>query len=306
MKSAVVLFLVGLVFLSGCIEKIENFSNAPEDTSPVKIACYNNSGCGNDAYVREPYCIGGNVAWDFETHYCENPGKNDSMCYDFVKTHVIEECGDNYMCINGSCVKSTCSDGIQNQNETGVDCGGPCLACPNCSDGIQNQNETGVDCGGPCALCQCFNGVHDPNEIGVDCGGFCPQCPSCFDKVKNQNETDMDCGGNCNKCPVGMVCRSSSDCATNYCNYDGICAAPSCSDGISNGFETGTDCGGPCKKCPACYFDFECGQESALGDEYCESGHITRKFIKPVCAWSGKENAVCNNATIVKTWDTAC
>jgi len=24
----------------------------------------------------------------------------------------------------------TCSDGIQNQNETGVDCGGPCLACP--------------------------------------------------------------------------------------------------------------------------------------------------------------------------------
>jgi hypothetical protein len=24
----------------------------------------------------------------------------------------------------------TCSDGIQNQNETGVDCGGPCAACP--------------------------------------------------------------------------------------------------------------------------------------------------------------------------------
>src|SRR5436853_6975316 len=24
----------------------------------------------------------------------------------------------------------TCSDGIQNQGETGVDCGGPCSACP--------------------------------------------------------------------------------------------------------------------------------------------------------------------------------
>ncbi|MEM6773035.1 MAG: hypothetical protein AAF597_20835, partial [Bacteroidota bacterium] len=49
----------------------------------------------------------------------------------------------------------TCSDGIQNGNETGVDCGGPdCGACPTCSDGIQNGNETGIDCGGPdCTAC---------------------------------------------------------------------------------------------------------------------------------------------------------
>lgn len=43
----------------------------------------------------------------------------------------------------------TCDDGIQNQDETGVDCGGAdCAACPTCSDGIQNGDETGVDCGG--------------------------------------------------------------------------------------------------------------------------------------------------------------
>ncbi len=47
----------------------------------------------------------------------------------------------------------TCSDGIQNQDETGVDCGGVCDACPTCSDGIQNQDETGVDCGGVCDPC---------------------------------------------------------------------------------------------------------------------------------------------------------
>jgi len=51
---------------------------------------------------------------------------------------------------------SSCSDGIQNGNETGVDCGGPdCAPCFTCNDGIQNGNETGVDCGGPdCAPCQ--------------------------------------------------------------------------------------------------------------------------------------------------------
>jgi len=29
----------------------------------------------------------------------------------------------------------TCSDGIKNQGETGIDCGGPCKPCPTCSDG---------------------------------------------------------------------------------------------------------------------------------------------------------------------------
>ena len=48
---------------------------------------------------------------------------------------------------------ATCSDGIQNQSETGVDCGGPCSACVSCNDGIQNQGETGIDCGGPCPAC---------------------------------------------------------------------------------------------------------------------------------------------------------
>ncbi|MFO0755921.1 MAG: DNRLRE domain-containing protein [Byssovorax sp.] len=49
----------------------------------------------------------------------------------------------------------TCQDGVQNQAEDGVDCGGPCPACGagTCADGVQNQTETGVDCGGPCASC---------------------------------------------------------------------------------------------------------------------------------------------------------
>lgn len=50
----------------------------------------------------------------------------------------------------------TCFDGIQNQGETGVDCGGPCIAIcppPSCVDGVQNQGETAIDCGGPCPAC---------------------------------------------------------------------------------------------------------------------------------------------------------
>jgi len=80
---------------------------------------------------------------------------------------------------NGPLKKGTCSNGIQNQNETAIDCGGPCTPCPTCSDGILNQDE-----------------------ITIDCGGKCLTCPSCNDGLLNQGETDVDCGGPCGKCPI--------------------------------------------------------------------------------------------------------
>lgn len=79
----------------------------------------------------------------------------------------------------------SCNDGIQNGNETGVDCGGSCSPCttnPTCSDGIQNGTETGVDCGGNCPPCStnptCSDGIQNGNETGIDCGGDCPPCIS--------------------------------------------------------------------------------------------------------------------------------
>ncbi|MEL7378281.1 MAG: cohesin domain-containing protein, partial [Bacteroidota bacterium] len=60
--------------------------------------------------------------------------------------------------VNGG-VTATCDDGIQNGNETGVDCGGDCTPCVSCDNGIQDGGETGVDCGGPdCAPCNPGNG----------------------------------------------------------------------------------------------------------------------------------------------------
>lgn len=114
---------------------------------------------------------------------------------------------EDYQVVIGGGAGPTCSDGIQNQGETGIDCGGPCTPCATCSDGIQNQGETGVDCGGPCTPCQtasCTDGIQNQGETGVDCGGPCPACPqppSCTDGIQNQGETGVDCGGPCPACP---------------------------------------------------------------------------------------------------------
>lgn len=51
---------------------------------------------------------------------------------------------------------------------------------PTCFDGIQNQGEEGIDCGGPCPPCEevtCNDGKRNGDEEGIDCGGsFCPPC----------------------------------------------------------------------------------------------------------------------------------
>ena len=39
---------------------------------------------------------------------------------------------------------ATCSDGIKNQNETDVDCGGPCIPSKTCGNGL--KCNSGSDC----------------------------------------------------------------------------------------------------------------------------------------------------------------
>src|SRR4051812_2897665 len=66
-----------------------------------------------------------------------------------------------------------CTDKMQDQDETDVDCGG--MMCPKC--------DTGQHCvhGADCASAICDNNA---------CAG-----PSCTDNIKNGGETDLDCGG---------------------------------------------------------------------------------------------------------------
>lgn len=88
---------------------------------------------------------------------------------------------------------ATCSDGIKNQDETAVDCGGPCPACATCDDGIKNGDETGVDCGGSCNTCgTCTDGIQNGDETGVDCGGSCDPCAPAFSEHITCKINDKD------------------------------------------------------------------------------------------------------------------
>ena len=85
----------------------------------------------------------------------------------------------------------TCDDGIQNGDETGIDCGGSCAACATCDDGILNGDETGVDCGGSCAACAtCDDGILNGDETGIDCGG--PDCEPCQTGPCSYGDIDVE------------------------------------------------------------------------------------------------------------------
>ena len=144
----------------------------------------------NNQRYNVSHTLTGPFTSDISVRFRNDAPANSRRAY--VDDFLIEGCTT----ISGN---PTCTDGIQNGNETGVDCGGPdCDPCVTCNDGIQNGSETGVDCGGPdCAPCTtCNDGIQNGSETGVDCGGpDCAPCATCNDGIQNGMETGIDCGG---------------------------------------------------------------------------------------------------------------
>lgn len=139
---------------------------------------------------------------------------------------VPEVCGNNTCESNETCfgcaadcseICPSCNDGIQNQGEEDVDCGGPCtnLCLNHCSNGLKDEDEVGVDCGGSCPDNCCSNGFKDFGEEGVDCGGTCPsQCTQPPAPGESCDET-MSCEQVCSTCPGQCSgCKDESDVST--------------------------------------------------------------------------------------------
>lgn len=153
-----------------------------------------------------------------------------------------------------------------------------------CDNDMQDEGETGVDCGGNCDPCPCQRDEDclDPDDVCEDgeCRGPCEngECPpTCTDKEKNGDETDVDCGGSCDaNCAISKKCEVGEDCTEGVCEGK-ICQPARCDDGVLNGTEPWTDCGGECLvKCQndePCFVAEDCESETCVdteaGDRVC-------------------------------------
>jgi hypothetical protein len=220
----------------------------------------------------------------------------------------------------GVCLSPRCTDGILNDDEVDVDCGGrSCLPCQDgqhcmsaadcehgycnelveqcmpatCQDKVLSGNETDVDCGGAfCLPCQdgydCAKHTDCVNGICNESVGKCMPM-SCSNNLLDANETDVDCGGNlCHACKQGQRCAKSSDCSSSMCDHElGICLSSSCGDGIKNGEETDVDCGGTL--CGQCDVGLACAADNDCATEVCDD-------VKHVCLHGQCGDGEMNNA----------
>jgi hypothetical protein len=207
--------------------------------------------------------------------------------------------------VQKKCLSASHTDGIKNDGETGIDCGGTattkcptgqgCLATSDCdaakcdvgatnvclppshTDGVKNAGETGVDCGGT-ATTKCPTGqgclaTSDCDLAKCDVGGtnVCLP-PSHTDLIKNAGETGVDCGGAAlpTKCPTGQGCANNGDCNNVLCTAGLVCDSPRNNDVLMNGTETDVDCGGGAPtNAPACGTGKKCGTDLDCGSKAC-------------------------------------
>jgi len=163
---------------------------------------------------------------------------------------------------NGGGATATCSDGIQNQGETGVDCGGPCAPCPctgtNVTVSITFDNypeetswsitsgSTVVASGGPYGS--------QPDGSTLNTTVCLPN--GCYNFTINDSYGDGICcsygnGSYTVSSSAGTLASGSSFTTSQTTQICVGTVAPTCSDGIQNQGETGIDCGGPnCAPCP--------------------------------------------------------
>jgi len=148
----------------------------------------------------------------------------------------------------GHCTAATCTDGIKNQDETGVDCGGRCSAC-----------DIGIACGS--------------ND---DCDGYYCLDGSCADhcvsgvQEMQAGESDVDCGGNCEACDDTKKCNSGTDCKSTICSNN-KCQKATCNDGAKNQDESDTDCGGVCAPIKSCAVGSTCNGPADCASWICSS-----------------------------------
>ena len=139
-----------------------------------------------------------------------------STCYS-PSTGQIED----YLLVFGSV--ATCSDGIQNQGEQAIDCGGPCIPCVSgCDTDVDAYNYvSSADIDETCETC--FDGIQNGDEAGIDCDGSypdCPACATCTDGIQNQGEVAIDCGGPCAACVTCLEVFASNYNQPGPCVYD--------------------------------------------------------------------------------------
>ncbi len=147
-----------------------------------------------------------------------------------------------------------------------------------CSDGILNQGEERIDCGGPCAACECSSdgtcadGLFCNGENTCDAFGHCrpgvAPCP--LPLCDEDGDTCIPCD-NDGECDDGEYCNGAE-----ACDGFGVCqvgAPVNCDDGVDCTTDSCNENLGACENSPN---DGRCNDFNICTIDWCETGHGCR------------------------------
>lgn len=181
----------------GCFAKLEaKFPGAgcltTGDTAPLEAKV--------DAFVDDVVCEldPGSGTCPAPTPTAPNPTPTPTGCVPNGQSCATSSQCCSLSCMSGSCQVPTCTDGIKNGNETGIDCGGgTCPACP-LGQGCLTITDCQVTttCSG--GMCVCAAGQSNCNGLLGDgcevnttsdnincgvCGLACPGIQNCINSI---------------------------------------------------------------------------------------------------------------------------
>ena len=149
------------------------------------VECTEDNNCANGFACDALLCVPA-ACWQNKNNMADPPLETGvdcgGQCYPCFN---LQTCKTAFDCVHGVCAGGKCalpthSDGVKNDNETGIDCG--CASCAPCQDGF--ECETGDNCqslvcwAGKCQAPKCDDGRKNGDETGIDCGGACNNaCP---------------------------------------------------------------------------------------------------------------------------------
>ena len=216
--------------------------------------------------------------------YCHlngRPGKDFTLGFGSQPGNVIRNQVAVNNCMNACIPPVTCDDGIQNGDESGVDCGGSnCPACPVICDDNEvtltlifdaYASETSWK-----VKDEAGNILYESLPYKDDTSGeqykevFCLP-DGCYDFIMEDSYRDGMCcfyGEGSYKVigSDGRVLASGASFGeietTRFCLGDGL--EETCNDGILNGDEIGIDCGGSCTPCVSCNDGIQNGDETGV------------------------------------------
>lgn len=123
-------------FIDKCVTTCMNSQKDEDETDvdcggPKCDPCVLGKTCKNDTDCQSGYCNG-------NTYKCETKPCTST-----------DDCAEGEKCNAGVCeAEPTCNDGIKNQDETDVDCGGSCQACANNQHCEKNSDCLSFSCDG--------------------------------------------------------------------------------------------------------------------------------------------------------------